>query len=125
MQGEDIIMEPCPHSSCGREKKVWLPMDHFDNDIDLHPWCIHCGVIKNISDDRGRKLGYWMNILSRISRRYSLKQVQRRCIAKNLVECEGFDDLYFIKWSVQKQLFMTVVNKYSKIDLNSLESFIY
>jgi hypothetical protein len=118
-------METCLHKSCGNEKKVWLPADNFGTDMLLHPWCIHCGIIKNISDDRGRKLGYWMNILSRIGNKYSLKQVQKRCIAKELTELEGFNDYYFIRGSTQKQIFTNIIKKYCKINENALKSYFY
>ena len=119
-------MVKCLHKSCGREKRVWLPTsDYYGRDLELHPWCVHCGVVKNISDDRAHKLGYWMNILSKIADRFSLKQVQKRCIAKELAAYEWFDDNYFINGSAQKALFKNIVKKYCKINTNSIESFFY
>ncbi len=119
-------MANCVHRSCGRDKRVWLPLsDHSVADVKLHPWCIDCGVVKNISDDRGHKLGYWMNILSKISDSFSLKQVQKRCIATELASYEWFNDKYFVSGSSQKALFKNIVKKYCKINVNSLESFFY
>ncbi|MFW6173105.1 MAG: hypothetical protein ACOC5T_05115 [Elusimicrobiota bacterium] len=119
-------MTNCLHISCGREKKVWLPVrDHSGADVNLHPWCVHCGVVKNISDDRARNLGYWMNILSKISRRFSFKQVQKRCIAKELASHEWFNDTYSITGYSQKELFKNIVAKYCNINVNTIESFFY
>lgn len=119
-------MHSCSHRSCGREKQVWLPVDdYYEADVNLHPWCIHCGVVKNISDDRGYNLGYWMNILAKIANRFSLKQVQKRCIAKELASHDWFNDKYFIKSSTQEIIFKEIVKKYCKINVNSIDSFFY
>ena len=120
------IMPQCIHMSCGREKRVWLPVsDHSSGDVKLHQWCVYCGVVKNISDDKVHKLGYWMNILSKIADRFSLKQVQKRFIAKELASHEWFNDSYGITGSSQKELFRNVVAKYCKININAIESFFY
>ena len=116
----------CNHISIGREKWTWLPVvNHAGADVRPHPWCVHCGVVKNISEDRAYKLGYWMNILSRIADRFSLKQVQKRCIANELTRYEGFNDNYFVCGSIQKQIFLNIIKKYSKINIKAVESFIY
>jgi hypothetical protein len=91
----------------------------------LHPWCIHCGAVKNISDGKGKKLGYWMNILAKINERYSLKQVQKRNISRELVSNEIFNDIYFINCSAQTTIFKNIVKKYCKINTNSIDSLIY
>lgn len=119
-------MAKCPHMSCGRDKRVWLPASNYSGtDVKLHPWCIHCGVVKNISDDNAHKLGYWMNILSKIADRFSLKQVQKRLIAKELTSHELFSDTYGITGFPQKELFKKIVKKYCKNNVNSIESFFY
>ena len=54
-------MTECSHLNCGREQRVWLQKDSdFSkdfrkksstglSDVALHPWCVLCGCIKNIS----------------------------------------------------------------------------
>jgi hypothetical protein len=112
--------------SCGRERRVWLPVsNNSEADINLHPWCVRCGVVKNISEDRGRNLGYWMNILSKIADCFSLTQVQKRLIAKELISLELFNDTYGIAGLPQKDLFKKIVKKYCKININSIESYFY
>ncbi len=112
--------------SSGREKWVWLPADvHSGADVRSHPWCVHCGVVKNISDDRAHKLGYWMNILSKITDRFSIKQVQKRLTAKELTSHELFNDIYGITGFSQKELFKNIVAKYCNINAQSIDSFIY
>ena len=115
----------CSHKSCGLENRVWLhTSDGFRTEIALHPWCIHCGLVKNISDDKARKLGYWINILSIISERFSLKQVQKRIISKEIVAHQCFNDNYGITGSMQKELFKKIVKKYCNVDMHSIDSLI-
>lgn len=112
--------------SCGKDERVWLPVsDNCVSDIYLHPWCVNCGIIKNLSDDKGKNIGYWMNVLSKIADRFSLKQVQRRQIAKELLSIEWLNDKYSIRGSAQKDIFKKIVNKYSRIDIGFIESYIY
>jgi len=119
-------MAKCLHRSCGRDQRVWLPTsDYSGTDVELHPWCIHCGVVKNISDDRGHKLGYWMNILSKIANRFSVKQVQKHLIARELTSHEWLNDTYGITGFPQKELFKNIVKKYCNISEHSIDSFIY
>ena len=119
-------MEICSHKSCGREKRVWLPTnDYLGADINLHPWCVYCGVVKNVSDDKAHKLGYWLNILSSIANRFSLKQVQKHLISKELVSYDCFNDTYGISGFLQKELFKKIVKKYCNINARSVDSFIY
>jgi hypothetical protein len=117
-------MGKCYHKSCGREYQEWLPI--FDcSDIARHPWCINCGQVKNITDDRGKKLGYWMNILSKLELYYSIKQIQKRFIGKELKDNEEFNDIYGITGSFQKELFKKIIKKYCNIDIKIVDSLIY
>jgi len=116
----------CNHESCGREKRVWLPMEqNSGSEVMLHPWCRHCGLVKNISDDQPHSFGYWTNVLSRITNQFSLKQVQKHLICKELESNDCFDDSYGITGSAQKELFIKIVCKYSNINLNTFNSVDY
>lgn len=103
----------CRHESCGTTEKVWLPYE-FDGrgrGLKPHPYCIHCGVIKNISsDDKAKPLGYYINALAG----QSITKVQTRIIIKEL-EKMGFDDAYSMTRSAQEKVFMSVVQKYCKV----------
>lgn len=107
-------MEHCKHENCSRENRLWLP-DGFNSktDIALHPWCIHCGQIKNLSDDKGKKIGYWINELSRFNYHLPMTQVQNRLIIKSLLEHESFTDLYAVTHSAQKDALISVIHKYT------------
>ena len=115
----------CNHESCGVERRIWVPIDNnLKGEIRLHPWCVHCGLVKNISDDQPYKLGYWMNLLSQLSSRYNIKQVQKRLIIKDLLDTEGFNDIYATKGSDQKELFVQITSKYTTLNKDRIMTFI-
>ncbi|MFO8078222.1 MAG: hypothetical protein R6U21_06250 [Thermoplasmatota archaeon] len=119
-------MPSCQHQCCGHERRVWVPMDHLQySEVRAHPWCIQCGEIKNISDDQGKKLGYWLNILSRISRKFPITQVQRRLISKKLSDHTDFQNLFGITGSHQKKAFIQIINQHTNIAQKDLETVIY
>ncbi len=116
-------MVQCKHENCDREYRLWLPDgSYLKKDIELHPWCIHCGQIKNISDDRGEKIGYWINELSRLNHRIHITQVQKRLIAKAMMEHESFSDLYAVTMSAQKDAFISFINRYTKYPKKTIQS---
>ena len=118
-------MRRCAHLECGREEQVWLPsLDEGNGDIKKHTWCKACGIVKNISDDRPKKIGYWMNQLSIISNELSLKQCQKRLIAKEIESCECFHDLFGTFGSDQEELFKHIISKSANIRLTEIESII-
>jgi hypothetical protein len=68
--------------------KVWLP--RLDNSITVpHPLCGRCGSVKNVTGDKGRGLGYYINTLYEIKRylkkrRGKLTEAQIRLITKSI-----------------------------------------
>jgi hypothetical protein len=104
----------CEHQNCGREHRIWVPDGPLLwKEVELHPWCVHCGQIKNISDDRGKKVGFWINMLSSLDDHLSLTQVQKRLIVQDLLNNDGFSDLYAVTQSAQKDLFISLIQKYT------------
>jgi len=102
-------MAHCKHKSCGAAEKVWLSYEFEGRSRGLkpHSYCIHCGVIKNISSDRAKPLGYYTNILARMP----ITKIQMRLIIKDL-EARDFDDVYSMTGSEQEKVFSSVVQKY-------------
>ncbi len=100
----------CKHESCGVTENIWLPYkyDGRSRGLKSHPYCIHCGVVKNISTDRAKPMGYYMNRLTRMS----ITKVQMRLIVKEL-ERRNFDDSYFLTRSDQEKLLNQVLQKYT------------
>ncbi|MEA2052416.1 MAG: hypothetical protein U9O90_06305 [Euryarchaeota archaeon] len=97
------------HESCGVTENIWLPYKYEGRSRGLkpHPYCIHCGMVKNISTDRAKPVGYYTNRLARMS----ITKVQMRLIVKEL-ECICFDDPYSLTRSDQEKVFNQVVQKY-------------
>ncbi|MBK5191519.1 MAG: hypothetical protein JJE19_08510, partial [Methanosarcinales archaeon] len=101
-------MANCKHESCGAAEKVWLPYEYVGRSRGLkpHSYCIHCGVVKNISDDKAKPMGYYTNRLARLP----ITKVQIRLIVKEL-ENMAFDDVYFTTRTEQERIFSGVVQK--------------
>jgi hypothetical protein len=108
----------CNHELCGNIQKVWLPYEvrGHQKGLKAHPYCIACGMIKNISSDGARPLGYYMNILSHLG----ITKVQTRLIAKEMEDQGGFDDAFSISSFLQEQIFIRIVKKYSSISENAI-----
>ena len=91
-----------------------------------HPACRACGAIKNISPDRGKRLGYYINILTGL-RGYKgeklLSEVQVRLITRGLQK-KDFDDAYSITGTAQRDIFFSTVRRYSNLSVNFIESFL-
>jgi hypothetical protein len=101
----------CNHKICGNIQKVWLPYEFRGHAKGLksHPYCVVCGAVKNISSDRAKPLGYYMNVLSHLR----ITKVQTRLIAKDMEEIGDFDDAFSISSFLQEQNFINIVKKYS------------
>jgi hypothetical protein len=105
-------MSHCKHKSCGVAEKLWLPYEFEGRFVGLkpHPYCIHCGIVKNISLDRAKSVGYYVNRLARMC----ITKAQMRIIIKEL-ENMNFDDAYSMTKSAQDKVFISVVQKYCKV----------
>ena len=120
-----FTVEMCTHESCGFENMIWLPLkSDRGSDIAPHPWCTKCGAVKNISPDRAKRLGYWTDILSRMSRQFKVSQAQKRLVVKELEAYDGFGDIYSMTFSAQQKIFVNVVKKYLNLREQTIYSFL-
>ncbi len=116
----------CTHVNSSN--KVWLP--RLDNYLATpHPYCNNCGTVKNISGDRARRLGYYVNALQEIKKYLERKggkltQVQTRLITKELQKNECFKDTYGVQGSAQKRTFINVVIKYTNLSPSMTDALI-
>lgn len=104
---------PCDHKMCGNIQKIWLPYEvrgHMKG-LKSHPYCLNCGAVKNISSDKAKPIGYFMNILTT----FPITKVQTRLIAKDLEEFGDFEDVFSISSFIQEQIFINIVKKYSNL----------
>ena len=116
-------METASHKHT-TEKKDWL--NSQNGVIKLHPYCPNCGTVKNVSSDKGRKIGYFINSLTQLrkileQKGYKISDAQIRMIVKELGEIDGFEDIYWITFSKQKEFFIPTVRKYIKISSDVIE----
>jgi len=113
---------PCAHEA---NRKDWALMPN--RILKLHPYCNRCGTFKNVSSDRGRKISYFVIALSKLRRilerrGYKISDAQIRLITKELSEIEGFEDTWWITFSKQKEIFISVVRKYIRVSEDIVES---
>ena len=66
-----------------------------------------------------------MNIISKIAKRFSLSQSQKRLMVKELESNEYFDDLYSTTGSSQKEVFVKAVTKYCDLSESTIDFYIY
>jgi len=90
--------------------------------LKLHPVCSNCGTFKNVSSDKGKKLSYFIRVLSELKKYCKVTDVQLRLIAKELEANPDFCDLWWISFEQQKKIFIGVVKKYVKVSNQVLES---
>jgi hypothetical protein len=105
-------MTSCLHKSCGNTEKIWLPYLFRGRECGLkaHPYCVACGAIKNLSSDRPREIGYYMNVIAELGHKTKISQVQARLIVKEIEKLE-LDDKYGMDRNQQEKLFVDIVSK--------------
>ena len=102
----------CEHKSYG--EKAWLPFEYQGRlrGLKAHPVCSECGLVKNVSSDRPRPIGHYLNILGRLAEAHFISLVQIRLISREL-KC--LEDHYGFCRHQQEEVFREVVQKYARI----------
>ena len=119
-------MAHCEHNSCGSTEKIWLPY-YYDSrmrGLRPHPYCMVCGLIKNLSSDRPRTIGYYLNALSELSKTYKIAQVQIRLISQEF-ERQRLNDSYGMDRQQQEKLFIGIVRKYVNVPEKALTELLW
>ena len=115
----------CDHEDCGSDKKVWLPINDESALMARHPYCKHCGAVRNLSGDRATGIGYFTNVLSSMKRKGKIvTDSQIRLISKELIEMDDFEDKYWMRGSIQENLFIKTVKKYCNLSKACIRSFL-
>jgi hypothetical protein len=113
------------HEDCGSNERVWLPINDESATVARHPYCKHCGVVRNLSRDRATGIGYFMNVLALMKRKgKAVTNSQIRLISKELMEMDDFEDKYWMKKSIQENIFIKTVKKYCNFSQNYIQSFL-
>ncbi len=118
----------CIHEDCGAKEKVWLPFvaRGMYRGLKPHPYCKHCGLIKNIGD-RAKNIGYYINIIANMERyleKRGITKVQMRLIAKELEGNECFNDSYGVSRFNQDKVFIDIVQRYCNVSENFILRFL-
>ena len=105
-------MSGCEHQISGSKEKIWLPYYYEGRDRGLkpHPFCTECGLIKNLSSDRPRSIGYFMNVIAELCEHYKIAQVQTRLIVLEM-EKQSMDDRFGIDRQQQEKLFIEITTR--------------
>jgi hypothetical protein len=118
----------CDHIDCGNTEKVWLPYIVREHPIILksHPFCIRCGMVKNIGSDRAIGRGYFINAISQIEKHLKIpgSSVRTRLVVKDLEKIEDFDDGYSMSKYTQEKVFIRIVKKYYQIPDRTIQQFL-
>lgn len=115
----------CVHEDCGGKEKVWLPFvaRGLYRGLKPHPYCKHCGLIKNLGD-RGRDIGYYINVIANMERYLNITKVQMRLIARELENSDCFNDDYGISRFNQDKIFIDIVQRYCNLSESLISSFL-
>jgi hypothetical protein len=118
----------CEHLDCGNHEKVWLPHMIREDICGLksHPYCIKCGVVKNIGSDRAKGIGYFINVISSIENHLNIpgSTVRMRLAVKELEKVEDFNDAYSMSKFNQEKVFIDIVKKYYQIPERIIQHFL-
>lgn len=102
-------MSGCEHKLSGSKEKVWLPYYYEGRERGLkpHPFCIECGLIKNLSSDRVHSTGFFMNTLAELGKRYKITKIQVRLIAMEM-EKQSLNDNFGFDRQQQEKKFVEI-----------------
>lgn len=118
----------CEHKDCGSKEKVWLEFLVKENPRGLktHPYCIKCGMVRNVGSDKALSSGYYINALSHMEKHLKIpgSNVRMRLVAKELEKIEDFDDAYSMSKYIQDRTFTNIVKKYYHIPESVIQSYI-
>ena len=105
-------MVDCLHKNCGNQEKVWLPyfFQGRERGLKPHPYCAECGLVKNLSSERPRQIGYFINLIAELGRHYKIAQVQERLMVLEMQQL-GLADSYGMDRQQQEALFVEIANR--------------
>ena len=119
-EGVEDKKQGCDHESRDYD---WLPMLRKLESMTLapHPYCEKCGLVRNVGPDRPKKVGYYMEVLSRIEKhlkkehdkgsKFKLTETHKRLIVKKIQDEEVFFDLYGVMATTQEERFLEIVKE--------------
>ena len=108
-------MSGCEHKISGSREKIWLPyyFEGRERGLKPHPYCIECGLIKNLSSDRPRSIGYFMNLIAELGEHHKIVKIQTRLIALEMERLTR-DDRFGMDRQQQEDLFVEITTRNSE-----------
>lgn len=105
-------MAGCDHKISGSKEKVWLPyyFEGRERGLKAHPYCIECGLIKNLSSERLHSIGFFMNAVAQLGKRYKIAQVQIRLIALEM-DKQALGEKFGMDQQQQEKLFIEIASR--------------
>ena len=105
-------MTGCEHQISGSKEKVWLSNYYQGRDRGLkpHPYCKECGLIRNLSSDGPRGIGYFLNVIAELGKHYEIARVQKRLIVQEM-EKQSMCDRFGIDRQQQEELFIEITTR--------------
>jgi len=102
----------CEHKISGSREKLWMPycFEGRERGLKPHPYCTECGLIKSLSSEKPRSLGYFMNLIADLGRRYKIAKVQVRLIALEMERMQ-MDDKFGMDRKQQEDLFVEITTR--------------
>jgi len=100
------------HKVSSSKEKVWLTyyFESRERGLKSHPYCVECGLIKNLSSDRLHSNGFFMNAFVEHGKRHKIAQVQIRLIVFEM-EKQMLDDRFGLDRQQQEKLFLDIVTR--------------
>jgi hypothetical protein len=115
----------CNHENCGDREKIWLTFKYNGRERGLKPhlYCAKCGLIKNGSSDKPRRMGYYINKITVIGKEIKITKVQMRLVSIEL-EKRGIDDAYGMNSHDQEEIFIEVLRHYVNVSEQIIRRFL-
>ena len=102
----------CDHKTSGSKEKIWLPYIYQGRARGLkpHPYCIECGLVKNLSSDRLHSIGFFMNLIADLGKRHKITKIQIRLIVLEMEEL-ALEDKFGMDRKQQEDLFVEIATR--------------
>ena len=105
------------HEECGSRERLWLDRERRSPaSAALHPYCVRCGTVKDLTLPRARPLGFYLaglahlrDCLERSTLHTKLAQVQSHLISKRLAASGEFEDPYGTPGQLQLEAYVDAV----------------
>lgn len=114
-------MSGCEHKISGSREKIWLTyyFEGRERGLKPHPYCTECGLIKNLSSEKPRSVGYFMNLIAELGSRHKIAKIQIRLIALEM-ERLALDDKFGMDRKQQEDLFVEITTRILNVPARSV-----